>query len=104
MAKITNYDIAEKLKAAGFGVASNPFEMAVKGNRVLILASTALAADACQRSYYKKLADTQINFKANKWRILFEGGGRLEIYTPSVDFYVFEGLDPKTTFYSLYRG
>jgi len=102
--KVTIYDMAEILKAQGFGVASNPFDMGVKGNRILILTPTAGAADACQRSYYKRLADTQINFKATKWRISFEGGGRLEICTPSTDLTSFEGLDPKTTFYSQYRG
>jgi hypothetical protein len=101
--KVTIYDIAEILKSKGFGEASKPFEMAVKGARVLLLAPTAVAADMCQRSYYKRLADTQINFKASKWRISFDGGGRLEICTPSTDPTSFEGLDPKSTFYSLYR-
>jgi hypothetical protein len=102
--KASIYDIAEILKAQGFGVASNPFETAVRGNRVLILAPTSAAGDMAQRSYYKKLGDTQINFRAIKWRIIFEGGGRLEIYTPSTSPDSFRGLDPKTTFYSLYRG
>jgi len=101
--KVTNYDVGEFLKSEGFGVASRPFEQAVQGNTVLILAPTAAAADACQRSYYKKLGDTQIGFKAKKWRIDFDSGGRLEIFTPSVNINIFNRLDREKTFYYLYR-
>ncbi len=102
--KISIYQIAEILKSEGFVAASNPFEMALQGNIVLILVPTSAAADICARSYYKKLANTGMPFKASKRKIYFKNGGRLEIHTPFVDPGSFKGLDRKTTFYFLYRG
>jgi len=102
--KISIYQIAEILKSEGFVTASNPFEMALQGNIVLILVPTSAVADICARSYYKKLTNTKLSFKAAKRKFYFKNGGRLEIHTPFVDPDSFEGLDRKTTFYFLYRG
>lgn len=101
--KVSNYDIADFLKSKGFGTTSEPFETALRGNIVLILAATASAADMYQRSCYQRLGNTKIDFTAKKWRFRFKNGGRLEIYTPEVDLSSFTGLDREKTFYTLYR-
>lgn len=102
MVRITKYELAEILKSKGLAMTSNPFETALKGNRVLILAGTSASADMCQRGFYKKLAQTKTDFRATKWKIYLENGGRLEICTPSTRPSNFEELDREKTFYSLY--
>jgi hypothetical protein len=103
MVNITNYEMADNLKSEGFSVTSKPFETALQGNTVLILASSSEAANICERSYYKRLANKNIKFKAKKWKFYFLNGGRLEIYTPSANPDILKGFDRKKTFYSLYR-
>lgn len=104
MGKQTQYTIADALKEMGIEASTQPYQDAVEGFRIIVIAMNKPAADICQRNYYMKLLQDKMPIKeARPSKIYFESGGILEIVTPGVMVEKFRGLDRQKTKYSIYR-